>query len=83
MKLIWNAKVSLERKGTKMEFNRFDICEAWYLFLSETHEGQFSESYERLCKLRRIFTPKPNLDYDRLSPNGRDIYDNLYINGEY
>lgn len=61
-----------------MYFNRFDVAEAWYLFLSNYHEGQGSEKYARLCKLLKSFRPSPMLnDEDSLSENGRVIYDNL------
>ena len=30
------------------EWNRFDICEAWYLFASEWHEGQGSDTLRHL-----------------------------------
>ena len=57
--------------------NRFDIAEAWYLYLSETHEGQWSEKYERLSKLLTWFNPRPNLEVETLSENGRNIYETL------
>jgi len=59
-----------------MYFDRFDICEAWYLALSECHRGQGSREYERLCKLTEYFTPSPTLNVDKLSENARLIYDN-------
>jgi hypothetical protein len=58
-----------------MYFDRFDICEAWYLWLSHNHGGQWSEEYERLCRLTEFFSPSPLLNLDRLSENGRAIYD--------
>ena len=54
-----------------MYFDKFDICEAWYLALSECHSGQFSEEYKRLVNMEAYFKPSPILSVDRLSENGR------------
>ena len=58
-----------------MYFDRFDIAEAWFLALAHCHGGQWSREYARLCKLSRSFKPSPFLDVDRLTENGREIYD--------
>ncbi len=58
-----------------MYFDRFDIAEAWYLALSHCHGGQWSREYARLCKLMRSFKPSPLLSVDKLSDNGREIYE--------
>ena len=59
---------------TPSEWNRFDICEAWYLFASEWHEGQFSDTYAIFGRLDRMrFRPSPILSTRSLSPNGRLI----------
>ena len=56
------------------EWNRFDICEAWYLFASAWHEGQFSDTYAIFGRLDRLgFRPSPILSTRSLSPNGRLI----------
>lgn len=60
-----------------MHWNRFDIAEAWYLYLSHYHGGQWSREYARLCKLTQSFSPSPCLRYDSLSENGQAIYDAL------
>jgi len=60
-----------------MYFDRFDICEAYYLFLSLRHEGQWSEKYRRLSRLTTYFTPRPSLRLSTLSPNGKAIYSAL------
>lgn len=65
-----------------MYFDRFDICEAWFLYLNETHEGQGSEKYARLSKLLQHFKPRLDLEY-RLSENGREIYDTLMTEAGY
>ena len=56
-------------------FDRFDICEGWYLALSECHGGQWTREYRRLSMMRRYFTPSPSLSVETLTENGRDIYD--------
>lgn len=58
-------------------FNRFDIVEAYYVYFSEWHEGQWSDGYRRLCRMRRYFSPRPSLSIDTLSANARAIYDGL------
>jgi sarcosine oxidase delta subunit len=58
-------------------FNRFDIAEAYYFYLSENHEGQFSEKYHRLSKLLKWFKPSPTFNRDRLSENAQIILENL------
>lgn len=40
-----------------MEASRFDIAQAWYWWLTDHHEGQWSEKYARLCKLSRSYRP--------------------------
>lgn len=61
-----------------MYFDRFDICEAWYLFLCDYHEGQDSDKYKRLSRLLTIFKPRPSLLHKyNLNTNGREIYDAL------
>ena len=62
-----------------MYFDRFDICEAYYLFFSRYHDGQWSEKYKRLCKLTRpgFFKPSLTLKFKSLSDNGKAIYNNL------
>jgi hypothetical protein len=59
-------------------WNRFDICEAYYLFASEWHEGQGSRTYAIFGRLARLgFRPSPLLSKRGLSPNGRQILANL------
>lgn len=60
-----------------MYFDRFDVCEAWYLALVEYHGGQGSWTYKRLGKLLKYFKPSPMLrggDLFKLTPNGQEIY---------
>ncbi len=60
-----------------MYFDRFDICEAWYLALLHCHNGLRSREYARLCKLTRsgFFNPSPMLSVESLNENAREIYD--------
>ena len=59
---------------TPAEWNRFDICEAWYLFATGWHAGQGSDGYAVFGRLDRLdFRPSPTLSRDSLSPNGRLI----------
>ena len=60
------------------EWNRFDICEAWYLFAVDWHAGQGSATYAIVGRLDRIgFRPSPILSTRSLSPNGRLILTGL------
>ena len=59
---------------TPAEWNRFDICEAWYLFAAGSHQGQGSDGYAVFGRLDRMrFRPSPMLSRRRLSANGRLI----------
>lgn len=57
-----------------MFFDRFDICEAWYLALTHCHGGQWSKEYLRLCKMQKYFRPSPLMSVDSLSENAKVIY---------
>lgn len=49
-------------------WNRFDICEAWYLFASEWHKGQGSPEYAIFGRLHNIhFRPSSLLSREQLS----------------
>ncbi len=58
-------------------FDRFDVCEAYFLFFTHYHGGQGSREYARLCRMRHYFWPRYSLCYDTLTDNGRAIYDAL------
>lgn len=59
-------------------FDRYDICEAYYLFAKYYHSGMFSKEYAYFGRLDEIrFYPRRNLTYDKLTENGKSIYDNL------
>ena len=60
-----------------MYFDRFDICEAYYLFFTNYHWGQGSDLYYRMSRMLDYFKPSPSLRYDTLTENGQYIYDNL------
>lgn len=62
-------------------FNRFDVCEAWWLHLSATHGGMGSAEYARLSRMGRYFKPRSGLDGASrlrsaadLTSNGLEIY---------
>lgn len=60
-------------------WNRFDICEAYYVYAMLWHKGQWSTEYQifgRLARMRfRIAIGA--IDENDLSENGRAIYDSL------
>jgi len=59
-------------------FDRFDICEAYYVYLAAHHEGMGSHKYERLCRLLDYFDPRPSLrDVRDLTDNGYAIYQTI------
>ena len=62
-----------------MYFDRFDICEAYYVFAMLWHGGQFSKEYEIFGRLERMkFRPPPMLSGpEDLGENAREIYDRL------
>ena len=65
------------------QFDRFDICEAYYLYAVHWHGGQFSELYQVLGRLHNMgFKPGAmGIMYETLSDNGRGIYDSLVERG--
>ena len=66
--------IETDHGRTPSEWNRFDICEAWYLFACNWHEGQGSATYAIFGRLERMrFRPSPMLSTGRLSSNGRLI----------
>lgn len=62
-----------------MYWDRFDICEAWYVFASLWHGGKGSWLYAKLGQLDRLgFKPGIMLrGRSNLSENGQAIYDGL------
>lgn len=58
-------------------FDRLDILEAWYLWLSHNHGGQFSPEYKRLSKMSEYFSPRDSLKLETLTKNGKDIYNSI------
>lgn len=67
-----------------MYFDRFDICDAYYCFAVDWHGGQFSPEYAILGRLKRMgySAGYGGIDYDRLTANGKAIYNNLLLNLE-
>lgn len=63
---------------TDTNFDRFDICEAFYLFATHYHTGQGSSTYAIFGRLARLgFSPSPLLSLDTLNENASAIYANL------
>lgn len=62
-----------------MYFERFDICQAWYMYLSLTHGGQWCPKYARLCRLTEYFKPGA-LNDGAMSDNAKEILHNLMAN---
>lgn len=57
------------------QWNRFDIAAGWYCALTDCHGGQWSRGYERLCKLRRHYTPSRSCEtWGGLNCNALGIY---------
>jgi hypothetical protein len=67
-----------------MYFDKFDICEAYYMFASLYHRGQWSNEYKILSRLCKIsFSPRLSISVETLSENSREIFDNLVERFEY
>lgn len=62
-----------------MVFNRFDICEAYYVFAMLYHTGQGSKEYAIFGRLRKLgFSPGLYLcSKEGLTENGLEIYRKL------
>jgi hypothetical protein len=53
-------------------WNRFDICEAYYLYACDFHRGQNSKEYKIFGRLDKIgFRPSPLLSISTLSKSDR------------
>lgn len=72
-----------------MYFDRFDIVEAYWLWMLDFYNGVMCPNYARCCRLQTKFRfkPSPMLTYETLSENGKLIYDQLeekeFISREY
>ena len=65
----------------KMKWDRFDICEAYYIYCRDYHNGQWSKEYAVLGTLSNMrFEHGTDLEAADLTENGRLIYDNLVSN---
>ncbi len=75
------ATADLPVRRATPRFNRFDICEAWYIFASDYHSGQGSYLFGKLYQLHKMgFRPAPFVREHQtreLDPNARDILANL------
>jgi len=62
-------------------FDRFDICEAYYCYAIQYHNGQWSEEYEMLGRLKNMdFNTSMSIENEleqALTDNGKEIYCNI------
>jgi hypothetical protein len=62
-------------------FDRFDICEAYYVYATNYHQGQYSKEYTIFGRLHKLeFEPSLSIkEYGKkgLTENGEMIYSNL------
>lgn len=59
-------------------FSKFDICEAYYVFATNYHGGQWSPTYRILGRLEAIgFRPACGLKLECLEGNALEIYEDL------
>jgi hypothetical protein len=65
-----------------MYFNRFDICEAYYMFGYLYHSGMNSYGFRLLSRLANLgFSPRDSLrSPEDLEENSREIFNNLVAN---
>lgn len=64
-----------------MCFDRFDICEAYYVYAVEYHTGQWSIEYALHSVFVRLrFKPHWNLSSESLTENGKEILQSLIDN---
>ena len=61
-----------------MYLDRFDIFEAYWLWLCNYYSG-FDSNYVRRCRMEKKFKfrPSPFLNYEKLTENGKEIYNQL------
>jgi hypothetical protein len=66
-------------KRAAATWDRFDIVEAWYLYMTLWHGGQWSVEYRLTGVFHSLrFRPRPSLGMPRdLEGNARAIYDYL------
>lgn len=62
-----------------LTFDRFSICTAWYLYLSDYHSGQWCNMYKRLSRLLTYYTPSPLLSIETAEWDVRERYEALCI----
>tara|TARA_R100001443_G_scaffold115470_1_gene133309 strand:+ start:974 stop:1174 length:201 start_codon:yes stop_codon:yes gene_type:complete len=61
-----------------MYFDRFDIVEAHYWHAVDSHGGQASPLYAKLCRISRYYNPGcGHRGFDSLTDNGKEIYNSL------
>lgn len=78
--LSWEWSVT-EDEGEPFEaprFDRFDVAEAWHLYWSLNHSGQWSAGYRDLCRAGRLVR-NPAERFEDLSENGKALYRQLVL----
>lgn len=59
-------------------FDRFDICDAYYLFASDWHSGMSSPEYRIFTRLHKLgYKPGANLSLNTSNENVKSIYGGL------
>lgn len=86
--ILWSIDTMKRRKQRRddIQWNRFDICQAWYVYAVLYHNGQTSKEYKILGRLvNMLFSPGMALRnglVNSLTDNGRRIYHQL-VDGAY
>ena len=64
-----------------MNWDRFDICGAYWLFYSRYHGGQNSHGYRKLSQLARMkYNPGVGLQFGKFeTENQKQIYNQLVV----
>ena len=62
-------------------FDRLAICDAYYIFASLWHGGQYSKEYAIFGRLNKIgYTPPHSLTEETLSEEAKEVYHRLVAN---
>ena len=74
----WSVDEAEDGPFEAPRFNRFDVAEAWHLYWSLHHSGQWSAGYRDLCRAARL-VQNPAERFEDLSENGRSVYRQLVL----
>jgi len=65
-------------------FDRYDVCDAYYLYAALYHGGQWTLDYEIFGRLHAIgYKPNRTLSVETLGSNARLIFDELVAKKGY